>query len=257
MKMSIPALLLLVLGLGSPYAIAQSAKVLTIDDVISLHKAGIEESIIVARLAKQAQPYDLGTDELLKLSAAGVSSNVIKAMMTSGAPAAAPTAAAAPVAREVGAYFRDKAGEWQDVPAEVVNWKEGGFWKSTATAGVIKKDRNGNINGSTSKTRLTKPVTFLIVAPEGVDINEYQLLNLRENKTYREFRIMTGGVINSSGGANRDVTAFTGKKISPRQFEIVLPEGMATGEYGFMPPGALVSASASSVGKAYTFSIIE
>jgi hypothetical protein len=259
MKIKTLSPLLLALGLSfAPNGKAQSTKPLTIDQVISLHKAGIEDGIIVAQLAKQAQAYDLGADELLKLKEAGVSSEVIKAILVSGSAAAGNQASPVPASsREIGAYVKRQADDWQEVPAEIVNWKEGGFWKSTTTAGLIKKDRNGNIVGPTSKTRLTRPITFLIVTPEGVDINEYQLLSLRENKNYREFRIMTGGVINARGGANRDVTPFVAKKVAPRQFEIVLPEGMPNGEYGFLPPGALTSASAASVGKAYTFGISE
>ena len=95
-----------------------------------------------------------------------------------------------------------------------------------------------------------------IYASEGVAITEYQLLHLRENKEAREFRTVTGGVMHVSGGATRDLIPFESKKTANRMYKVVLPN-LGAGEYGFLPPGAFGSASSASMGKMYTFRLIE
>jgi hypothetical protein len=139
----------------------------------------------------------------------------------------------------------------------VVNWKSGGVGKSIVTFGVVKGDINGRINGPHSRNPVVGPLEFLIIAPEGVAITEYQFLRLREQKDAREFRTVTGGVFHQSGGATRDLVPFEGKKIAPRTFTVIFPT-LTPGEYGFLPPGAYTSASASAqLGKMYTFRLTE
>lgn len=78
-----------------------------------------------------------------------------------------------------------------------------------------------------------------------------------DQKEYREFRTVTGGVFHAKGGATRDLVSFEGSKIANRTFVVVL-KSLAPGEYGFLPPGAFTSASSSStLGKMDTFSALE
>jgi hypothetical protein len=139
---------------------------------------------------------------------------------------------------------------------EVVNWKTGGVLKSIGTAGIVKGDVNGHINGGHSRNSAASPVEVFIYAPEGVAITEYQLLHLREHNEAREFRTVTGGVMHVSGGATRDIIPFESKKTANRMYKVVLPN-LGAGEYGFLPPGAFGSASSASIGKMYTFRLIE
>jgi hypothetical protein len=59
-----------------------------------------------------------------------------------------------------------------------------------------------------------------------------------------------------SGGATRDSVLFEGKKIATRIYRVLLPS-LGAGEYGFLPPGAFTSASSASMGKMYTFRLVE
>jgi len=70
---------------------------LTVDGVISLISAGISDDLIIAKIRKSGQMFDLSTDDMVRLKKAGASDAVMKAMMTA-APAPAPpsTAPAAP-----------------------------------------------------------------------------------------------------------------------------------------------------------------
>lgn len=253
---------------------------LTTGGIIAMAQAGLSEDVIVTKLRKENQSFDLSPEDLIRLKKANVSDNTIKVMLDPTAPltsaALAPAAAVAnppasvvPDAKpaapstpslDIGVYVK-KGQDWMEVRPEVVNWKTGGTIKSLASAGVVKKDLNGNLDGPSSKTSVTSPVEVLIVAPEGIAAEEYQFLRLRVNKDYREFRSVTGGILNQRSGAMRDLIPFEAKKISSRHFLVVMPANVSAGEYGFLPPGtggsSTTNAVSSQYGKMYTFQIIE
>ena len=61
----------------------------------------------------------------------------------------------------------------------------------------------------------------------------------------------------SSGGAKRHLLEFDAKKIAPRTYEIVLGREVKSGDYGFLPPGAMSFSNMASSRKMYTFHVIE
>jgi len=150
-----------------------------------------------------------------------------------------------------------KNDKWEEVLPEVVNWKTGGVLKTVATVGVVKGDVNGRLNGPGSRNSVRAPLEFAIYAPEGVAITEYQLLRLRPHSDGREFRTVTGGVMHVSGGATRDLIPFDGKKIALRTYKVLLPSTLGAGDFGFLPPGGNMSSSNTSLGKMYTFRVME
>jgi len=239
---------------------------LTNDAVMKMVTAGLGDDVIVGMINTQPGNYPLNPDTLIALKKAGVSDKVIAAMVSKGSqpnsgPSAVTPAAAAPSADtganlEIGVYFKKK-DEMVEINPEVVNWKTGGFLKNVASAGLVKGDVNGNIKGGQSKNRVTIPLEFVVKTPEGVAITEYQLIRLHQNKDEREFRTVTGGVLHTSGGATRDLVDFEGKRVGNRTFSVVLPDNIGSGEYGFLPPGAVGCANCASIGKMYTFKIVE
>ncbi len=244
--------------------VAPVVKPLSVADIITLSQAGLSEEVIVAKVKKNGQAFDLSPDELLQLKTAKVSDKVIQYMLDPAKPDPVPVAAVAGPAvdpnlpDESGVYWR-KQGEktWNELLPEVVNWKTGGVLKGIATYGIVKKDLNGHLEGKTSKTTATTATEFLIVVPDGISIAEYQLLRLRQNSDNREFRSSTGGVFHQSGGATRDLTEFQNTKIAPHRFLVTVSQ-LKKGEYGFLPPGAVASQNAAgSTGKIYTFSMLE
>jgi hypothetical protein len=236
--------------------------VLTNDAILKMAKAGLGEEILISTIKAQPGRYATAPDDLIALKGAGVTDKVIAAMMekttlsaSAPSPAGAPKTGPAPV-NEVGVYYM-KSDAWADLPPEVVNFKTGGVLKSIGTAGIVKGDVNGHLNGEHSKTGLKSPVTLLVYVPEGVAITEYQLLRLREAKDAREFRTVTGGVMHVSGGATRDLVPFESKKTAPRTYEIALPN-LGSGDYGLLPPAGGDSTSSSGrIGKIYSFRLIE
>lgn len=246
------------------FAIAQTA--LTNDAIIKMAKAGLGDEVILSTINAQPGKFTTTTDDLIALKGAGVSDKVIAAILSkmAGGGGAAPAAPApsAPAANtpgpvnEVGVYYK-KADNWVDLPPEVVNFKTGGVLKSIGTAGIVKGDVNGHVNGPHSQSAVKSPVGLLVYTQEGVAITEYQLLRLRDNKDSREFRTVTGGVMHVSGGATRDLVPFENRKIAPRTYEIVLPN-LGIGEYGLLPPAGGDSTSSSGrIGKIYSFRLLE
>ena len=55
---------------------------LTVDGVITLVKAGLSDDLIIAKIQKSGQAFDLSTDDMVRLKQAKASDAVIKAMMT-------------------------------------------------------------------------------------------------------------------------------------------------------------------------------
>jgi hypothetical protein len=222
------------------------------DDVMKMVQAKLADAIIVAKVKSSTCQFDTSTDSLIKLKGAGVSDVVLEAMAGCGAapaPVAAPPTSAPPAAgpvSDIGVYTK-VGGEWKQVDPEVVNVK---------TGGVVKPDINAHLNGGHSINQLHTPVEFLIYVAEGVGITEYQLIHMHVQKDSREFRTVTGGVMHVSSGATRDLMQFEGKKIANRTYVIELSK-IGAGEYGFLPPGAVLSSSGGSVGKMYTFSVLE
>jgi len=261
---------------ASPRKTSTATAVLTAGDVTKLAKAGLSEDIIIQLIRKHGKPFDLSTDELIALKQANVSDRIVQAMLdplkadtpSPAAPPPAPAipapspAAMAPVAvehdpppaalpTEVGVYA-NKQGQWVEVPPEIVYWKTGGALKTIATVGIRHGDVNGHVPGASSRTGLATPLEFLIVTPEGTVLEEYQLLRMHPNKDNREFRTVTGGIIHSHSGSQRDQVLFDGKKIASRVYELTFPASAGQGEYGILPPG-----SNSGSGKIYSFRILE
>ncbi len=262
-------------------AAATTAPGLAISDVIKMLEAKVSENMIAAKIRRNNVAFDPTPDELIALKKAGASDGLMdvltdpsKSYTPPAAPSAtpvpdpkpAPTAASAPPTSgpasplEIGVYIK-KGTDWMELRPEIVNWKTGGTIKSLASAGVVKKDLNGNIEGPSSRSSVKTPLEVLIITPEGVAAEEYQFLRLRVNKDYREFRSVTGGILNQRGGAMRDLIPFEAKKISSRNYLIVVPASIGAGEYGFLPPGAggssTTNAVSSQYGKMFTFHVVE
>jgi hypothetical protein len=71
-----------------------SSSGLTVDGVIALVSAGLSDDLIIAKIQKSGQSFDLSTDDMVRLKKGKASDTVIKAMMNAApAPAAAPPAA--------------------------------------------------------------------------------------------------------------------------------------------------------------------
>jgi hypothetical protein len=232
-------------------------KVLTNDSIMKMVKVGLGDDLIVQTINAQPGHYTTDADALVSLKEAGVSDRVINSMVNKSRRQITPAReveAAVPEVNEIGVYYKDRGGNWVPVEPEIVHIKSGGFIKSTVTHKIIKVDHNGRINGPQSKLALSAPIQFLIYVPEGVSANEYDLLKFRLHSDSREFRVLTGGVIHSTGGAERDEVPFAPTKIAPRTYQFTVEDKVGGGEFGILPPG---TGNVTNGGKIYTFAIVE
>jgi hypothetical protein len=237
---------------------APTVKPITNDSVVRMVKAGLSDDLIVDTIRNHPGQFSTDADALVALKQANVSDRVIAAMVNKGRVQITGPQAQAPIVlsdvNEIGLYYKDRDGKWQQMDSEIVHIKSGGFIKSTVTHGIIKEDRNGHINGRESKLLLPRPIDFLIDAPDGVQGSDYELVRFRLNSNSREFRIWTGGVIHSSSGADRDHVDFKARKTAPHTYEFTVGADTPGGEYGILPPG---TGNLTNGGKIYTFAISE
>jgi len=152
--------ILLAIALSLFCSILSAQQSLNNDAVVKLVKAGLSDDLIVSTINASPGTYDTSANGLIALKTAGVDDTVISAIVLKGAGATAPPAVVAagsalpPGIDDVGAYYKDKTGNWLALMPEVVNFKTGGVMKSIASAGIVKGDVNGHIQGARAKLTL-------------------------------------------------------------------------------------------------------
>jgi hypothetical protein len=254
-----------------PLLFAQQA--LDNNAVVKLIKAGLSDDLIVNTIKLSPGNYDTSANGLIALKKANASDKVIGAILlkaSGAAPAASnPSApdASNPSAvqanglpagiEDVGVYIKDSSGAWAPMLPEIVIFESSGKFKNIASAGIVKGNLNGRIDGPRSRLNATLPVSFAVYLPEGVAITEYQLLHLRLNGGARLFLSAAGGALHTSAGAARDEVEFQPQKLAPRLYQITLTPSAGRGEYGLLAPGATTSSNKGTSGKIFTVSVAE
>jgi len=241
------ALRTLLLGQGS---------VVTSTDIEKMLTAKISDAIIVGHVRQTGSPVTLSIDEIITLKKLGASDTLIESIMNPAPAIASKSLVSSGTKLELGVYAK-KGEAWVEIATEVVNFKSSGILK----AYTFRMDLNGRISGGSSRTTLKTPIEIMLITPEGVNANEYQLVRLRPKDTLREFRMMSSGIGGAKSGVDRDAVAYDFKKIGPGQFTINLPSSVVAGEYAFLPPmgagGGGMGGPGASLGKAYTFRVLE
>jgi hypothetical protein len=244
-------------SVDGPLTATTTAPAMDNSSVMKMTKAGLGDDLIIQTINTQPGRYTTDADALIVLKDAGVSDRVITAMINKGRRQIT-NVTETPVdfspVNEIGVYYKDHTGKWIAIDPEIVHIKSGGWLKSTATHGIIKEDRNGHLNGRESKLALQCPIDILIYVPEGVTAAEYDFLRFRINSDNREFRVLTGGVFHSTGGADRDEVKFNPLKTAPHTYQFTVEKSTGGGEYGILPPG---TGNITNGGKIYTFAIVE
>ncbi len=264
----------------SPERNQPKSAVLTNKDILDMSHAGFPADILAAKIKATTCAFDTTPGDLQQLKAAGIPDSVILAMIEAPAGAASLSLAGAipgssrsasaaekgsmvgdVLLDEIGVYYRQN-GIMKPIEPEIVNWQTGGVLKRQLTLGIDKGHVNGTVAKPHSGLGISRNasesfgvIDFYVRCPDGNSASEYQLLHLWE-KGDREFRAVTGGVLHESGGAKKNLVAFTFEKIGPRTYRIQIPN-LAAGEYGLLAPGAIASANVASQGKLYSFKILE
>ena len=272
--------LLLAILLFSPILPAQQT--LDNDAVIKLAKTGLSDDLLIATIKASPGHYDVSPNGLIALKTAKLSDKVVEAIVlkangespnsapaapsglgmgTAPSPGATSTGAGAPQARalpaginDVGVYYKDASGAWVSMLPEIVIFESTGKLKNIASAGIMKGDLNGKIEGSRSKVNASLPLAFAVYLPE---ITGYVLLRLHPGGDARTFLSASGGLLHTQAGAQRDEVEFQPEKLAPRLYQITLPAIEGMGEYGLLAPGSQTTANKETSGKIYTVSVVE
>jgi hypothetical protein len=241
----------------------QPKELLKNENVVAMAQAGIDDATIVKMIEAGATEFDTSPGAVITLKKAGVSNRVIDAMVSAARQTGSqPAAGVYQQPDEVGVYVNLRE-RLVPLKIEVITWRSGGALKSllttAASAGFAgtRGHLNGLVNTPMSPMRLESAPSpeFIIYCPEGTSAEEYQLLRFWEKKDRREFRLTTGGVVHYSGGADMNLTKVDVARLGPRFYRVTPSYPLQQGEFGFLPPGAAVSANAASAGRIHTFAI--
>jgi hypothetical protein len=267
--------------ISGPALVAQQQ--LNNDAIIKLTKAGLTDDLIITTINANPGTYDTTTDGLIALKKAKVSDKVVSALVmkasgaagsaaapaagtanftgggfnataTSGAPTTGPNGLPIGI-DDVGVYYKDKTGAWVSLLPEIVNFESGGKFKNIASAGIVKGNLNGHLEGSRSRLNATLPVVFAVYLPETIEITQYQLVHLHPTADAREFLSAAGGVLHTNAGAMRDEIDFQPVKMAPRLYQVTLPESAGHGEFGLLAPGTSNASNKETNAKIYTVSV--
>jgi hypothetical protein len=217
------SLLALMLCLAFVGHVNAQNEVMTNDEVITLAKAGLSQSIIIGKIRTSKSNFDLSTDSLIKLKQAGISDDIVAAMLE--AKSGRSTAAAAgesmsgdpndPMAKHThGIYlFEEREGVRKmtqlqpNVSAQ--NRTGGGFTAAVTPFGLGKVKTKANLPGRNADLQITTPSPvfyfYLDTTSGGLNTssgvpstpNEFTLVRFNQRSDNREVTIAK---VNSWGG---------------------------------------------------------
>jgi len=231
---------------------------LTIDDVMTLSKAGIAEDVIVTKIRMNGKAFDLNTAEILELTKAGMSDLIIQVLMNPAykpePPAAPPTPAhpdpppptppppplpvkhypaddlAAKVPPEPGLYHFTAASPAKIGVKILLGMKAGGGLGKV----VLKKPRTlAYLVGPAAETRIkdSAPIFYLRL-PDGKPIEEVVLVAMDHKADRRELEMGTAGP--KQAEARRQ---FDYLEVGPSLFKLTTTK-LSKGEYLFFQLGS-------------------
>lgn len=263
-KLIFAGLMTISLCLAGAFAVAAQDDVMTNAEVISLSKAGLSSSIIVNKIRTSKTNFDLSTDSLIKLKQAGISDDIVGAMLEAknGRTAAATSSSgAAPVSasgdpndpmakHNYGIYlYEEKEGArkmTQLAPNVSAQNRTGGLFTSSLTYGIGKVKIKANLPGRNARLQIkeTQPVFYFYLdttsgglnTSSGVPStpNEFTLVRFNQRSDNREVTIGKANAFGAKGGLSDEyVVQFTAQDLGNGIFKISPSAPLQKGEYGF------------------------
>ena len=246
--------------LGSFTSAPAQDEVMTNDEVITLTKAGLSAGIIIGKIRSGKTNFDLSTDSLIKLKQAGVSDDIVGAMLEakSGKPIAGSTATAGgadpndPATRHnYGIYLYEEKGGGerrmtQLTPNVSAQNRTGGSFTSSLTYGISKVKVKSNLPGRNAALQIknTQPVFYfyLDVSSGGLNTasgipstpNEFAMIRFNQRSDNREVTIGKANVFGAKGGLSDEyVVGFMSEDLGNGVFKVTPSAPLQTGEYAF------------------------
>lgn len=277
----IAALVFVLLSLA---ASAFAQETITNEEVISLTKAGLANSIIVNKIRTSKTNFDMSTDALIRLKQSGVGDEVVAAMLEAkngvaavGAPSNSTGATAVTPAGDpndpmskhnYGIYlYEEKDGSrkmTQLKPNVSAKNRTGGLFTNQMTYGIGKIKTKAQVEGKAADLQLktTKPVFFFYLdissgglnTSSGVpsDPNEFSLVRFSEHGDYREVTISKTNTFSGKGGLSGEyIVEFKAEDLGNGVFKVTPAAELKKGEYGFYLINSGNSNTGSAVGSKF------
>lgn len=253
----------LALGCALFFAAPAAAETLTNATVIQLVQAGIGNDAVIAKIKATEGKYDLSTDNLIALKAAGVPGEVIAAMIAGPAKPEATAAAMSltdidpATSHPSGVYFIDKTANRLDRidPTMSTQAKTGGIFGYALTMGIASMSVKVAIAGGAARVVARSGIPsfyFFFDASNPATTNlssswaagsaqtvtspsEFSLIKLMEKKGRREARVGSlniGGA--KTGVMDSDRIAFDYEMVRPGVYKVTPKQSLGAGQYGFI-----------------------
>jgi hypothetical protein len=267
------------------------ADVLNNETVVTMTKAGLPKSLILAKIQNSNTNFDVSVDAMIALKNQGVDDDVLTAMATKGSTGNIISASATGVnglsknevlltKAESGIYCIDeKTGEPVELDASVFsNSKTGSGILTAVTYGIAKTKQKAILSGAQANLQLSvsSPVFYFVFphrAPgelgtqsnENIGFynnasspNEFMLVKFKVSG--KERQIVTGSFnsyVGFSGGIDdQNKVPYRSKKISPGLYKVYFEAPISSGEYAFVFAGTAANAKGEvPTQKAYDFSL--
>lgn len=263
----------LLLAIGAANVIAQPAAEapMTNEEVIMLAQAGLSPSIIIGKIRSGRSDFNLSTDSLIKLKQAGVTDDILAAMLeaksgktvTAGTPLADPND---PMTKHnYGIYLYEEVAGTRKMtqlrPAVSAQNRTGGVFTSSITYGISKVKIKSNLPGRNAALQIadTQPVFYfyLDVTSGGLntasgipsDPSEFTLIRFNQRSDNREVTIGKSNAFGAKGGLSDEyVVQFTATDLGNGVFKITPSGPLPKGEYGFYLVNSGNSNTSAAVG---------
>jgi hypothetical protein len=264
MKTLLPLFLLLVISFCFTDRGFGQDEILTNDQIISLSKAGLSNSVIIDKIRTSKTNFDVTTDGLIRLKQAGIHDDVVSAMFaaksgtSSGRSSAMSTTGNKssgdpndPVTpHDVGIYlYTENNGQRKMTELEsnvVTQSRAGGMFGTAMTYGILKTKIKAKIPGLSANMQIAdaNPVFYFYLNEKDrtmstvkyfpSSVNQFQLIKFSFKDKGRE---VTVGKMNAFGGkygiSDEYLVEFSFEKIQEGVFKVTPKTSLGNGEYGF------------------------
>lgn len=255
-------------------------EVMTNNEVISLAKAGLNSSIIVNKIRTSKSNFDLSTDSLIALKKAGVSDEIVTAMLEAKSGKTMQTNSANSKAATngdpndpmsphgFGIYlYEENNGEkkmTQLAPNVSAQNRTGGLFTSSMTYGIGKVKTKANLPGTTADLQIkeSQPVFYFYLDNKSGGLNtssgvpstpnEFALVRFNVRSDNREVTIAKSNAFGAKGGLSDEyVVDYNAEDLGNGIFKIMPKTALKNGEYGFYLLNSGNSNASAAVGSKF------
>ncbi len=256
-------------------------EVMTNDEVLTLTKAGLNESIIINKIHASKTNFDLSTDELIRLKQEKVSDKIVNAMLEAksgkapntntavktGVSSGDPNDPKAP--HSYGIYLfqqtdgNDKMTQLSpNVSAQ--NRTGGGITAAVTPFGLGKRKTKANLPGRNANMQITEstPTFYFYLDPSSGGLNtasgipstpnEFTLVRFNLRSDNREITIAKENAYSAKGGLSDEyVIEFDSEDLGNGVFKITPKTTMKNGEYAFYLVNSGNSNASAAIGSKF------